>query len=695
MVNSLTRKKLRENAHKEPEQMIMVRNLTELTQIHGIYKIPSGGEWVSIPSDLAKRLAGDINYEVAGIGYKPSIPPRRAPNVLRHPAALSRGYGNYDNPALGRLFKDCVEKKELSEYPRVSIVIPVFNYPELLENCVKSLKLTNYDNKRLNIIFVDNASCDEKSINILNKMDHVIRLNTPEGFSSAVNKGIAYMESDYYVLFNQDCEVIDPEWLINMIRWMELRPQCGVSGAKLLYPDGTIQHAGLDLPAKSCGMHRYLRGDPNNVNVNYYERVMACTGAVICVRDSVYKALRGLDEEYKFGCEDTDLCLRNQVILGMETWYNPDCVVRHIDNGIRNKLEASDKKRITDWCHLSDTKFRKDWGKYIDKCDTGSVSFVLPTNDGTSGGCRVVWALANAFVNAGIETTVYTIDGKRPDDNDFPVLFQSASLGELFSADILIATRFDTVKLTEHIPANKKYYFVQQIETVMAKYCGATERDVLDSYKYKDYEIITIGEHLAKRLKTMGRDSTVLDVGLYTDLYRKLELIRIKSKPNILFMASGGDYKGSNEMPLVVSEIRKKIPDANIMTFHRNNMKPKWSDEHHQPKTSKEVAYLYNKADVYVCCPLSEGFAMTPIESMSCGTPVIMSDFPGKDQYAVNGVNCLIAKYRDAKDIANKTKEILSDNALRNKCIENGRRISERYDWNIIRKQYLSHIFGI
>lgn len=656
MVNHILANRIRTVG--ETREPLMVRNLSGMDQIHGIHLIPSDGEFHSLPYSLASRFIGNENYEILGMWHPSGKTPRRGANVLRHTMACVpvawdeiKEASDLKGMTLGRVWRDEVEKFEIEEWPSVGIVIPVFNSPELLKNCLDSLAKTEYAGDKI-IWCVDNASTDKETKAVLKKHKNYSVLSTPHGFSAAVNKGVNAIDTKYIILFNQDCEVIDPEWLKNIIRWMELRPQCGVAGAKLLYPDGTLQHAGLDLPAGTCGVHRFLKGTPNIPDVNYYERTMGVTGAVYCIRRSAYDALGGMDEQYMFGCEDTDFCLRTQVKLGMEVWYVPSCTVRHIDNGVR-KTNTQDSKRIKDWAHRSDVRFRKQWGAWVDRCDKGSISFVLPVNNATSGGCRVVWALANSFVQAGLEAVVYTYDGKEPEDTDFPIMFATKHINDLKEADILVATRFDTVAKTRYIPAKKKYYFVQQIETCMAKYCGASERDVLWSYAQKEYEIITIGEHLASALKGMGRDSTVLDVGFYRNLYPFVERTRPNHPLRVLMYASPADYKGGEDSPLIAEAIRAKMGDRVIIgSFHRDLPKPFWSDVHYAPKNSQECAEVYAKHDVYVYASHSDGFAMTPIEAMACGTRVVLTDFPGKDQYAEDGINCYIVPFRDFDAVA-------------------------------------------
>jgi len=586
---------------------------------------------------------------------------------------------------------------EREEWPEVCIIIPVFNSPDLLKRCLSSLLRTDYPGN-VYISCVDNASTDPETLHILSQQDYPpLRFESPVGFASAVNAGIkACGGFSFYVLFNQDCQVIEEDWLTALIDWMEQRPQCAIAGAKLLYPDGTLQHAGMEIPKGSCGKHRYLHQSADLEEANYFEKVQSVTGAVYCIRGSVFDEIGYLDEGYKLGCEDSEFCLRAASKAGKEVWYVPTSVVQHFDNGVR-KTNSEDASRIRTWATESDKKFRSEWGPFIDLAASGRVAFVLPDFNPVAGGCRVVGALANYFINCGVETTLYVTSHRAHGmDPDFPVLFDVKPLEDLEYADILIATRFDTVAATKQIAAARRFYLVQQIETAMAKYCGGMEADVLTSYQQTEYEILTIGEHLAAQLAEMGRTSTVLDVGLYRDLYPFIPRGISTDRPiRVLMYGCSVDYKGGDDMPKIAEAIRERLGNrVRINTYHRDFGQPVWADGHYRPKRTSEVAAVYADHDIYVYASLTDGFAMTPVEAMACGTPVVMTDFPGKDQYARQGENCLIERFRDVEGVASAVFTLARKPELRKRLSAAGAETADRYDWSKIGRQYVRAMLG-
>ncbi len=86
---------------------------------------------------------------------------------------------------------------------------------------------------------------------------------------------------------------------------------------------------------------------------------------------------------------------------------------------------------------------------------------------------------------------------------------------------------------------------------------------------------------------------------------------------------------------------------------------------------------------------------MTPIEAMACGTPVVLTDFEGKDQYARDGGNCLIVPFRDAAAVAEAVARLTEDDGLRARLIAGGLKTADRYDWSKVAQQYLRAMYQL
>lgn len=436
MVNRLMRKPIH---RPKQEQTVRVRNLTGIQQGWGIYILPADpDEWTPVPKSLAKVLAGQPeNYELW------STRPQNAYHRGRiHP-----------NQVLW-------PKRPIKKWPSVRIVIPVFNSPDLLSKCLDSLKLTKYKGG-IGITLVDNASTDADTLRIVRAHPKLstIRFDQPRGFSTAVNAGMKQWKADFYVLFNQDCEIIDPDWLTNMIRWMLKRPQCGIAGPKLVYPfkkgeSPRIQHIGVIFPQGSTGSHRYAGADASIPQAGLFERVPAVTGAVFLIRASILPQTGYFDERMTFCCEDTEFCLRVSALFGHEIWYVPTATVIHHDHGVQKGNAAKHSARIAEWTTQSNKFMRARWGSFIDRCATQSVAFVADQFDQATG--ALVRLIANRFVVSGVKTMVYTAatDTKAVGE---PKLFNIRHISQFEDAEIIIAVGSGALRHTMPVRAAKKY----------------------------------------------------------------------------------------------------------------------------------------------------------------------------------------------------------------------------------------------
>ncbi|MEH1934003.1 MAG: glycosyltransferase [Nostoc sp.] len=201
--------------------------------------------------------------------------------------------------------------------PSVTIIIPTKNQLALLQACLNSLKKTTYKNYQ--IVVIDNESDDPKTLTYLDQIPHqVLRIgNGGAGFNFAAinNRAAEQIDSDYLLFLNNDTEVISPQWLSQMMGFA-LFQGVGSVGARLLYPDQSIQHAGIihglyhglagptfkNVPSWDCGYLSYAK-----VNRNY----SAVTAACMLTPRQLFLELGGFDEEqFAVAYNDVDYCYR-------------------------------------------------------------------------------------------------------------------------------------------------------------------------------------------------------------------------------------------------------------------------------------------------------------------------------------------------------------------------------------------------
>lgn len=254
--------------------------------------------------------------------------------------------------------------------PLVSIIIPTRDRLDLLSCCIESLrKNTNYANYEL--IVVDNGSVEPEALNYLNELMRsedvvVIRDDGDFNFSRLNNIAARRAKGEFLLLLNNDIEVTSAEWLSIMVA-LANQEGVGCVGAKLLYPNGKIQHGGLVLGVGGVAAH-VLRGrdcnDPVYFNwLNITHEVSAVTGACLLVSRDTYFTVGGLDEEnLAVAFNDVDFCLK-VMSSGYRNIYAARAVLTHHESVSRG-LDSS-KQSVARWRVESDF-MKKKWRKFID-----------------------------------------------------------------------------------------------------------------------------------------------------------------------------------------------------------------------------------------------------------------------------------------------------------------------------------------
>lgn len=197
--------------------------------------------------------------------------------------------------------------------PRVSIIIPTKNNPEMIEQCLYTLySKTTYPN--FEVICVDNETSDPEALDVL-RTAPVERLVFPGtfNFSKANNLGVKQARGPYLVFMNNDIEVLTPDWIQEMLYYAE-QPDVGAVGALLLYPDQTIQHAGVVLGCRGTADH-VSRGaspwtDGYAGSLSSAREVSAVTAACLMISRALFDQVGGFNEHFFTAYQDVDLCLK-------------------------------------------------------------------------------------------------------------------------------------------------------------------------------------------------------------------------------------------------------------------------------------------------------------------------------------------------------------------------------------------------
>jgi GT2 family glycosyltransferase len=253
----------------------------------------------------------------------------------------------------------------------VSLVIPTKNSHDLVEKCINSI-LTKTSYKNFEILLIDNNSDDSESLKYFDELNkhpqiRVLKFPYPFNYSAINNFAMEHATGDIIGLVNNDVEVITPDWLSLMVGHV-LRDDIGCVGAKLLYPDGRIQHAGVVMGYGGGAGHahkyfpRYHPGYMNRLVASH--NFSAVTAACLLVKKADYHAVGGLDEKnLTVAFNDVDFCLK-VLQLGKRNLYCAEAELFHHESVSRG-LDLSEEKRQRFENELS--YIQTKWSSYIKK----------------------------------------------------------------------------------------------------------------------------------------------------------------------------------------------------------------------------------------------------------------------------------------------------------------------------------------
>jgi GT2 family glycosyltransferase/SAM-dependent methyltransferase len=221
--------------------------------------------------------------------------------------------------------------------PSSTVIIPVYNRASLTRQCLNIVLAGTYRFGRPQIIVVDDASTDVTPSLLAEYQLAVQSIRQPanSGFAACCNAGAAATASDYLVFLNNDT-LPQPGWLDALIQYAEAHPAAAAVGAKLLFTNDTIQHAGVVIGLDLNPHHIYCGFPADHPAVNKSRRFPIVTGACLLVRRGPFVAAGGFDTSFYNGFEDVDLCLRLGE-QGHEVHYCHESVLYHLESASRKR----------------------------------------------------------------------------------------------------------------------------------------------------------------------------------------------------------------------------------------------------------------------------------------------------------------------------------------------------------------------
>ena len=249
--------------------------------------------------------------------------------------------------------------------PRVSVIIPTRDRGMLLGECLSGL-LGTTDYPDFEVLIVDNGSTEPDALALLDRVAadprvRVLRDDGPFNWSALNNRAAAQATGELLLLLNNDVSVLHPGWLRSMAA-QAMRPGVGVVGARLMFPDGRLQHGGLLLGPRGAAVHAFMGADADEPG--YLAQVMllrdlsAVTGACMAIRRSLFHELAGLEQDnLHVAWSDVDLCLRARA-AGYRVIWDPEATLVHHEAATRGRDESLEQQARFE---IERTYMRRRW----------------------------------------------------------------------------------------------------------------------------------------------------------------------------------------------------------------------------------------------------------------------------------------------------------------------------------------------
>lgn len=258
-------------------------------------------------------------------------------------------------------------------------------------------------------------------------------------------------------------------------------------------------------------------------------------------------------------------------------------------------------------------------------------------------------------------------------------------------ADVTIATAYETALFLNRYSEKKgtKYYFIQGYEV-----WTASEKKVLESWKFSMRKIV-----ISRYLLDIGKRNGIDDISyipngidltkyrLYTDCNKRGNCVAM--------IYSEAELKGSVYGINAIKKLKEILPEVKILIFGRDkrpNDLPQWIEYYENPEQDFIVKEIYNRARVFICSSICEGWGLPVMEAMACGAAVVTTDCGGIRDFVVSNENALICPVKDSDSLYQGTYRLLVDSQLRERLVNNALKTVKEYDWDDNARKFLDVI---
>jgi GT2 family glycosyltransferase len=627
-----------------------------------------------------------------------------------------------------------------SDAPVLSVVIPVFNHSSFTYDCLKSIKESLDQNPlKLEVIVVDDNSSDNTQ-EVMAQVDGVRVLANEEnlGFIGACNRGASEARGEYLLFLNNDV-LVDPHCFAELLTTFKLHPDAGLVGAKLLYPDGSLQEAGGIIWNDASGWNYGRLDDAEKPEYCYLREVDYCSGACLMIPRSLFCQLNGFDTRYSPAyCEDSDLAFRVKE-AGFGVYFQPLAKVVHFEGvtsgkdtseGVKSHQVINQKKLLIKWKrvleshgepganpHLAKERKVRKRILVIDACvltpdqDAGSLTVFNHIKIFRSLGYKVTFAPDNLH-----RDEKYTSDLQRMGVEClyWPYTPSLVSHLEAYGShyDVVFIARagvahahIDNIKT--HCPQAKIIFDTEDLHFVREQRRAELENDPALAelaLQRKEQELAVA----AKSDCTLVVSHYEKEVLLQEDPRLNVTVIPIPrdilggqvsnfgTRENILFIGGFQHPPNVDAVLYFVREIfplvKKQLPD--IRFYIIGSKAPAEVLELAADPSIIVTGYVDDLTSYFNKCRLSvaplrygAGVKGKVITSLSYGLPVVASGVACEGMQLVNGLEVLIAD--EPSEFASSVVRLYTDDSLWNKLSANGlNNVAKNYSFAATRKVF-------
>jgi GT2 family glycosyltransferase/glycosyltransferase involved in cell wall biosynthesis len=571
-----------------------------------------------------------------------------------------------------KLGRATIERRELArawfaEHGRpVTVVIPSFGSAEEVAKAVKSIRRTT-PKRLVRIIVSDDAgpAADRAGLRTIDGVE-LIEGEVNLGFAGNAGRGLERADpGNDVVLLNADVQA-ERGWLqsLQYAAYGEA-DGVGIVGARLLYDNGQIQHAGIERNALAPEWfdHRFRFAPTGHGPADVPAPVLAVTGACMYLKRELIDRVGSIDTEYPMAFEDVDWCLRAWQ-AGYRVVYEPSAILEHTESSTRGRTQGEREM-------ASQERFWSRWESTFGPRSVADaegrlrIVYVTERTD-VGGGHRLIFEDINGLVRQGHLVELFALD-ERPDWFELNAPVRSfTDYGELERAlapldAIKVATWWRTAapvwaaSVVQGIPV----YFVQDIETTYYPDDEPGRHRVLATYR-PEFRYLTTSSWNRDRLRELGHDAELVAPGIDLDTFRPLPGAR-RGKALLAL----GRVNPLKRFGLTLAAWRA-LPEPRP-ALHLFGVEPELAPEgasYDVAPTDSRVNELLNECAVFVQTSSHEGFALPPLEAMAAGTAVVCTDADGNRDYCRDGVNCLMPSATPGA-IAGALQRVLDDGDLR------------------------------